>query len=497
MTHFSNTNKPNRIQIFKERLRSLYLTIGFHIYLLQLENYELGRYWRVLWTARYFPRSYPWRKSIVWTPKLFLIVFLAVAVHIASSILFAYYVPFFNVPYVGLVIFCIAYPFFLSLAVVLIWPLDCIVKQRLIGRAARKINRFKNLKIIAIAGSFGKTTVKEVVAAVLSQNYKILVTPDNINTPLGIARLVLKDLTASTEILIVEMGEYYRGDIKKICALTPPDISVVTGINEAHLERLKTIENTAATIFEVVRFAKTDAVCVLNADDPNVLRYAPLYARKHKVAWYGNRNQNNNAVKISEVKFDQNLLQQTAFARLDAESVQIETKLLGSYAIGSCVAALTVGNILGLKLNAMAARLSQVKPVKHRLEPIKSASNVLVIDDSYNGNPAGVSEAVHLLNQFDRTRRRIFLTPGLVEMGNQTRSVHNQIGQDLASAVDLAILIKNSATPFIAEGLLKAGFAKDKIIWFNTALEAHAALKNILKPHDVILFQNDWGDNYI
>jgi len=120
----------------------------------------------------------------------------------------------------------------------------------------------------------------------------------------------------------------------------------------------------------------------------------------------------------------------------------------------------------------------------------------LAIDDSYNANPDGIREAVKVLSRY-QNRRKIYLTPGLVEVGTRACEIHLDLGRNLAKVADLVILIKNSATPRIAQGLKEAGFSEDKIIWFESALQAHGSLEKILKAGDVILFQNDWPDNYL
>jgi UDP-N-acetylmuramoyl-tripeptide--D-alanyl-D-alanine ligase len=119
-----------------------------------------------------------------------------------------------------------------------------------------------------------------------------------------------------------------------------------------------------------------------------------------------------------------------------------------------------------------------------------------VIDDSYNGNPEGVKEAIKLLSQF-KDHRKVYLTPGLVEMGHKAEEVHEKIGKQLAKNVDLVLLVRNSVTPFIEKGLMESGFAQDRIIWYATAQEAHSSLDKVLQKGDVILFQNDWGDQYL
>jgi UDP-N-acetylmuramoyl-tripeptide--D-alanyl-D-alanine ligase len=140
--------------------------------------------------------------------------------------------------------------------------------------------------------------------------------------------------------------------------------------------------------------------------------------------------------------------------------------------------------------------IAEIKPVNHRLEPIQGAGGVLVIDDSYNGNPQGAKSAIKVLSKF-KDRRKIYLTPGLVESGTRNKEVHLEIGRELAPVADKVILVRNSATPYIAEGLKGENFRDDDIIWHGTAKSAHDSLSQILKPGDVILFQNDWGDQHL
>lgn len=445
----------------------------FSLYVLQLENYELWRYLKVVYhqfkTAQFLlPPPPPWRKTIVWTAKFTAIFALTVvigfvsvglAVHFSSLLWFLVVVcTFFLFPFVAI-----------TISVAILKPVDFVIKKIVVWRAKNHLAKFPNVKIIGIAGSYGKTTVKEFIASVLKEKFEVLVTPENINTPLGISRLLLKSLNDKTQWLVVEMGEYYRGDVKEICKLTPPDISVVTGVNEAHLERLHTLANTLMTIFEVVQHAKPEALAILNADDTSINSHFKTFVGSHPVTWYSAK---------------------------DNERGEYPTKLLAHYAQGSAMAAVCIGRRLGLTNEQILHGVANVEPISHRLQPIESKGGVLVIDDSYNGNPAGVHEAVQVLKKY-QDRRRIFITPGLVEMGKQSESVHVSIGKELAHAANLVILIKNSVTPSIAAGLTMEGFAKENIIWFNTAPEAHAGLKDILKSGDVILFQNDWGDNYL
>ncbi|HVY67694.1 MAG TPA: UDP-N-acetylmuramoyl-tripeptide--D-alanyl-D-alanine ligase, partial [Patescibacteria group bacterium] len=340
-------------------------------------------------------------------------------------------------------------------------------------------------KIIGIAGSYGKTTMKAVLQAVLGAKQAVLSAPESVNTPVGIARWILQQ-TAAPAVLILEMGEHYPGDVAKICRLARPDIAIITGINEAHLERMKSLERTAAAIFELAAGAKPGALVLLNGDDQLVMAHYKEYV------WPDHQVKKFQISNFKSAVFDQANL---AWQAKDAELGELTISLLGEYALGDAAAAIEAGRELGLDSRDIAAGISQIRPVAHRLQPIKSASGILVIDDAYNGNSAGASAAINALARFGG-RRKLYITPGLVETGKAAAEVHQSIGRQLAQAANVVILIKNSVTPFIAEGIAEAKTAT-KIIWFDSAAEAHQNLKSILQPGDVIVFQNDWGDQYV
>jgi len=190
----------------------------YQYYLFQLENYDISRYLKL--ALRNFGQNKEQRQSLVWTLKLKAIVVLAIVLWVLTSIigllLMMRHFTFNLWERIGVLII---YLFVLSLlnfiylivASLVLYPLDYFLKNRIINRAKNKIKTFKNLKVIGIAGSYGKTTAKEIVAAVLSTKYKILETPDNINTPLGISELINTKLNNDIDIFIVEMGEYTKG----------------------------------------------------------------------------------------------------------------------------------------------------------------------------------------------------------------------------------------------------------------------------------------------
>jgi len=428
----------------------------FHLYLLQLEEYDLGRFIKAIWNTKGIPPVHT-RKRLVFTSKAILLTAFTIGFFITASIVFS--------PGMLLGLYC-SY-LLLIVAVIVTLPFDLALKYVMIQRAAHKMRKLHHLKVIAVAGSYGKTTMKEALYAVLSQKYVAVMTPDNINTPLGIAAVILKRISAETQLFIVEMGEYQRHDIEKMCALVHPGLGVITGINEAHLERMGSLDNAVHAIFELAESLGKEGYLVMNGDDRLVQENYKTYIKSPNTYLYSS-----------------------------SATHELKTQLLGRYAVGVMDGVGAIATYLGLSNDEIRMGAASVQPVAHRLQPISGAEGVLVIDDSYNGNPAGVTEAIYTLSTFT-TRRKIYVTPGLVEMGSRVEAVHRAIGKELAPVADLVVLIKTSVTPFIVSGLQEAGFDMSHILYFSSMPEVQAHMQDFVKPHDVILFQNDWPDNYV
>ena len=428
----------------------------YHLYLLQLEEYDIARFLRTIWHTKGVPRA-QLRKKLVWTNKMIFIAAVTSGLILVSAYMFSFLLLFaFYISYIPLIV-----------VVLLLTPLDLSLKKGRVNKAKKLLSRYPNLKTIGIAGSYGKTTMKEAVSTVLEQKFIVVKTPENVNTPLGIAELILKKVNEKTEVLVVEMGEYKRGDIKDICSLVKPQIGIITGINEAHLERMGNLSNTVSAIFELAQNMDKDGFLALNDDCELIHNNYKKYVAHQQIALYSSHDESN-----------------------------LKSGLLGRYAAGVLSATAAVAKKLGLSDEQIKMGASLIKPLPHRLEPIAGARGVLVIDDSYNGNSEGVKEAIYLLSTYGG-RRKVYVTPGLVEAGGLISKVHKEIGRELSSVADIVVLIENSVTPFIAEGLIENGFKKENIRWYKSSESAHADMAHIVEPNDVVLFQNDWPDNYI
>jgi UDP-N-acetylmuramoyl-tripeptide--D-alanyl-D-alanine ligase len=365
------------------------------------------------------------------------------------------------------------------------WPIECWI----INQARQKMKNHKAIKI-GIAGSFGKTTMREILKTVLSEGKKVAAAPNNFNTPLGISQFV-KTLKGDEDVLIFELGEYYPGDVKKLCELTRPNIGIITGINEAHLSKFKSLERTTKTIYELADYLeaelpKTPKILYVNGENELACKNARvgsiIYDRQSVNDW--------------KIENPQTSMDGTSFI-LTSGNIKLELKsaLVGLHQIGPLAAAVHIAIKLGLSFDQIVKGINKTKPFEHRLEPKTGNDGVITLDDSYNGNPDGVKAVIEFLGSL-QNQRRFYVTPGLVEMGNKTEEVHKEIGRSLAQAkIEKIVLIKNSVTPYIEEGLKERKYEGD-ILWFDDALSAFAALPNLTVKGDVVLLQNDWPDQY-
>jgi UDP-N-acetylmuramoyl-tripeptide--D-alanyl-D-alanine ligase len=491
-----------------------------YLYILQSAEYNICSLFKWLKNNR-GKKIEQQKKELVWTAKA-KIIFILTLILWGVGLLVLTVCLFLNLTwYLALIIVAIITPiwqvllvFFLIIPTILLRPFEKIYIFFYLRKAKNKLSLFKKkndgLKIIGVTGSYGKTTVKECLAAMLKEKYNVLATPENINTPIGVARLILNNLTEHHEIFIVEMGAYARGDIKKMCDLVYPQIGVLTGINESHLEKFNTIENTIKTKFELIESLPKEGLAIINGDNKycseQVLDASKKITKsaKCKIKLYfteyldRTKSEDSTNVDLIPVKLInyQQLESISKFAIIKENiKAEFEVKLLGKHNILNILPGVLIGEKLGLNAHQIQEGIKSIKPVPHRLQPIMSKNNILVIDDAYNGNPDGAIAAIEVLDNFNE-RRKIFATPGLVELGESGGEVHKKIGLRLADTADLVLLIQNSNTKFFLQGLKEKEYPDDKIKIYQSSQMMQDDLKNILRANDVILFQNDWPDNY-
>jgi UDP-N-acetylmuramoyl-tripeptide--D-alanyl-D-alanine ligase len=375
------------------------------------------------------------------------------------------------------------------LANLALWPFEELSRRRFQRMAAAKLAS-QRPRIIAITGSAGKTTTKELVAHLLSARYRVLKTPASFNTPLGIAR-TLNDSPQGQEYFVVEMGAYRRGEISRLCRLVGgPDVSAITTVNAQHLERFGSLEATAAAKWEIVEGLKTGGTAVLNFDVAAVKQMASSLTGLNVIS-FGVESEDvtlrGSRVVEGEtgVEFD---------VTCAGETTHVKTQLLARHNVGNVLTAMGIGLSCGLDMPYMAAAVRQFRPPEHRLQPLE-ANGVTVLDDAYNANPEGIIGAIEVLGRY-APRRRVLVTPGLIEMGKAKAAYHARIGKAAAANVDVAFLVGPKQTADIKAAMLEASFPEAALHVTRSLDEARQALAKIGAPGDVVLYANDLPDQF-
>jgi len=381
----------------------------------------------------------------------------------------------------------------LALANLVLFPFENALRSRY-QRSAAKIVRVRKPKIIAITGSAGKTTTKEVLSFLLSTKYEVLRTPASFNTPMGVSKTI-RDSLRDQHFFLVEMGAYKRGEIARLCEMVgPPSIAIITHINEQHMERFGSLQDIVRTKFECVEALADQGVAVLNFDNPHIAEYSARFTGKRLVRYGTNDNPAELELRGSDIRAGQHGASFNV-SWLGAPPVEFKIGLLGKHNVLNVLAATAAALECGLEPKHIAYWIRQFSPPQHRLQVIPSDNQVTVIDDSYNSNPDGILEALQVLASF-KPRRRILVTPGLVELGGLQDGYNRRVGELAASCCDVVILVGPKQTAKIREGLMKEEFPAQQLIVARDFSEATNLLHSMSKSDDVILLANDLPDQH-
>ncbi|HEY5267813.1 MAG TPA: Mur ligase family protein, partial [Candidatus Saccharimonadales bacterium] len=354
-------------------------------------------------------------------------------------------------------------------------------QQRILIKKSKEI--FKNSKAlkIAVAGSYGKTTMKELLATVLSEAGTVAATPGNKNVASSHAVFASK-LTGKENFIIVEFGEGKPRDVVNFTRTIHPDVGVITGIAPAHLDKYKDMNSIAEDIFSLARILKHQNIYV-NGESGYVKKHLSsedlVYSQKGIDDWKVSNVVNG----FTGISFELNNGKQT---------IKINSKLLGRHQIGPLSAVAILAHNNGLSIEQIEIGISKTKAFEHRME-LKNLGGAYVIDDSYNGNLEGIKAGLDLMIEL-KADRKIYVTPGLVDQGRKTKEIHQKIGAMILKAnPNKVVLIKNSVTDYITSGMV--GYKGELIIESNP-LKFYLNLDKILANGDLLLMQNDWPDNY-
>ena len=432
-----------------------------------------------------------YKKPIVYTmrvKRLFATAAIVSGGVIALSLIFA---PRFAMP---IALATLALPVVMLVANILNKPLEAAISRWYYNDAKRRLRSMPNLTIIGITGSFGKTSTKHYLYRILSEKYNVLMTPGNFNTTLGVIRTVREHLKPHHQIFIVEMGAKQVGDIKEICDLVHPTIGIVTAVGEMHLETFHTQENILRTKFELIDALPADGLGVVNLDSEPIASRS--MSHRCKVIGYAIDNAQAD-YKAQDIDYS---TADTSFAIKSDKALRegYTTRLAGRGNILNLLAAVAVADHLQLSEAMQKRAMRQIEQIEHRLSVKRTAGGVTIIDDAYNSNPTGAKMALEVLRNFRRAEggRRIVVTPGFVELGERQAELNHELGEVIASACDIAIVVNKVNREAISSGILKQGFSKENLIEADSFAEASARLATMPRAGDVVLYENDLPDSF-
>lgn len=395
----------------------------FWLWLWQIKEYHWGRMKAHLGTVSgkrsfIFPyqRNWLYPKLTVKTIPLILLGF----IFVATAPLYVLAIAPLFVPVISLIF------------VYLFKPGVWLWQKYILYKAKQKRDEFPGLKVIGVTGSYGKSSVKEFLAQILSSRYKVLKTKGNFNSEVGVARL-LEELDQSYDFLVCEMGAYEKGKINEVARVVQPQLGVITGINEQHLATFGSISNTMDAKFELANALPEDGTCFLNWDSEFVRDaigegLCPVQQKRCSMEREADVWAEDIVISKDSVSF---------VLRSGEEREYIELGVAGKQNVINFVLASAVALELGFKLEEIA-RVSLEVP--HSGLRVYRGEGVTVIDDSYSSNPHGVFSALEYLDQYDGSK--VLVMPCLIELGDSSDRVHKDIWRRAKEVCDLVIVTK-------------------------------------------------------
>ena len=381
------------------------------------------------------------------------------------------------------IIFLLA-PILVAIAHYMLYPIEIAIKKYYIQKATRVLEK-KDIIKIAITGSFGKTSTKNILASILGKEYKVCSSPKNFNTEMGITRTILENLD-DHDVFIAEMGARHKGDIEKLTRIVKPNYGIVTSIGKQHIETFKSLKNIESTKNELPLNIEKDGIIIFNGDSKSTLK---LYHSFKGCKYLTNQSQGFAYAKNIEI----NESGSSFVLVIDGKEMKVFTRLLGNCNIGNIVTASALAYMLGIKKEDIVSAIKNLSPSPHRLEIIKNGY-VTIIDDSYNSNEVGFKEALDVLSKFKGIK--IVVTPGLVEMGQEQSNVNFKLGAEIADVADYIIIMNEVNKNYLFSGAISHNFDRNKIYFASNRKKQKEILQLLMMKGSVILFENDLPDNY-
>jgi UDP-N-acetylmuramoyl-tripeptide--D-alanyl-D-alanine ligase len=355
---------------------------------------------------------------------------------------------------------------------------------RALGDLARHWRLASALPVVVITGSVGKTTTKDMTAALLGLRGPVLKTEGNLNNRYGLPLTLLR-LRPEHTTAVLELGMSAAGELLALSAIAQPDIAVITRVAPVHLEFFASVDAIAEAKAEVLDGLRADGVAVLNGDDPRVRRMGET--RKRRIVWFGRDRRYDVSAESWRgtpfgMRFD---------LRVGGKTVDVALPLSGPHFVSNFLAAAAVAHVQGIPPEAMAEAATRLTAARHRGEVRRLGQGITLIDDCYNSSPDALAAAVVTLGMAS-ARRRVAVLGDMLELGPTGPALHREQGAALAGEVDVVVGVGPLARQLL-DGARSAGLPSSHLHHFADSAAAAAALGTIVEPGDAVLVKGSRG----
>jgi UDP-N-acetylmuramoyl-tripeptide--D-alanyl-D-alanine ligase len=348
-----------------------------------------------------------------------------------------------------------------------------------LGDLARDWRRKYNIPVVALTGSNGKTTTKEMIAACLGTTFPVLKTRENLNNLIGVP-LTLLTLTEKERVVVLELGMNVPGEIRRLTEIAEPDVGLITNIQTVHLEGMGSLERLKEEKGEIYRRMRRDGTILVNQDDPRVIDLASDYPGQ-KITFGIEHPADVMAREIRLRGADGT----TFTVILEGEVVEIHLRLLGRHFVPNALSAMAVACLFGVEMKQAKEALEDFQPFPMRMEVVRLKGGETLINDAYNANPYSMKLALETLVEVKGKGRTIAVLGDMLELGNFSKEAHQRLGQKVSQlSVDFLLALGDEA-PVVVESAVRYGFPMERA----TIVEGHLAAISLLRQ---MIQEGDW-----
>ncbi len=373
-----------------------------------------------------------------------------------------------------LLIFDIFTPDITSLIVLIFQPLTVFFRRRIIKKATKKINDNPDLITIGITGSYGKSSVKEFLSTILSQEFNVLKTKKNENSEMGVSRLILNNLKNNHQVFVCEMGAYNKGGIKLLANIVKPKIGIVTGVNEQHLATFGSMKNllSAEGGEELIVSLPKEGMSFFNEENKYCLDLFKKTKIKDKFL-YGTTD-----IRAENIRIKKDSL---SFEIKNEERLLVDLNLIGKHNITNILGAVLCAQKIGIKKENIKKGLLKITEKQSAIKLVKRENDFDVLDSSYSSNPEGVLADLEHLNLWEG--KKIVVMPCLIELGKLSDKIHKKIGRKINEVCDLAIITTKDRFKEIKKEV------GGKAVFLNNYKEIAEKIEKEAGKNDVVLLE--------